>query len=58
MNKEDRKEILKEITKEFKDWGYGYTRYPIQMRTKKDFDKGIMAKELTKDLLSKLNNLE
>lgn len=49
-----RKEIIDEVEK----WCYTYTDYMTKMSTKKDFEKGNIAKELADTLINILSNHE
>lgn len=48
----------KEIKKKVKAWVYRYDNYPTMMVTKKNFEKGNMARELAEELLKFIESKE
>jgi hypothetical protein len=48
--------VIKEVIKEIENIKHSHTNYTTQMSSKKNFDRGNIAKEITEEIIDKLKN--
>lgn len=49
---------IEEVEKEIKNWLYQYENYPTMMASRKSFQRGTMARDMSKEILSLLQELK